>query len=300
MRFTKMHGIGNDYVYVDCINQTVKNPHQLARDVSDRHRGIGSDGLILILPSEHADLRMRMFNVDGAEGEMCGNGTRCLAKYAFDHGLTPGSPCPPSQCLDFLKSVLDDVDDLRQITVQTGRGVLTLLLAIKNNRVQQVCVNMGQPILLPGQIPVNVVGQQAIGVPLTIQGQNLLMNCLSMGNPHVVFFCPDVQAVDLQHIGPLIEHHPIFPERINVHFAQVIDPHQVKMRTWERGSGITLACGTGASAVCVAAVLASKAQPRLLVNLPGGDLHIFWNQSDNCVYMLGPAVEIFSGVWQPA
>ncbi|KPK74994.1 MAG: diaminopimelate epimerase [Phycisphaerae bacterium SM23_30] len=300
MRFTKMHGIGNDYVYVNCFDQTVDHPEQWARTLSDRHFGIGSDGLILILPSAQADVRMRMFNADGTEGEMCGNGVRCVAKYACEHNLVESRPCVKPHLLELLKSALDDARDHREITVQTGRGVLTLALALINDKVQYVCVDMGEPLLLPGDIPVNVVGQQAVGVPLSIQNQNLLMTCVSMGNPHVVFFCPDVQTVDLEHIGPLIENHRLFPQRTNVHFAQVIAPDEVKIRTWERGSGITLACGTGACAVCVAGTLASKTKRRLTAHLPGGDLQLHWNDQDNHVYMVGPAVELFSGDWTAA
>jgi len=300
MRFTKMHGLGNDYVYVNCFDQTVDDPAQVAVQVSDRHFGIGSDGLILIMPSEKADVRMRMFNADGSEAQMCGNGVRCLAKYTLEHKLSPGRACQQQTLIDLLREAAPDADDIRELTVETGRGNLTLALALKDAQVEQVCVDMDEPILLPSRIPVQVTGQQAVGIPLTVEGQNLLMTCVSMGNPHVVFYCPDVATIDLEHLGPIIETHPMFPEKTNVHFVQAVSPNEVIMRTWERGSGITLACGTGASAVCVAGILASKTDRNILAHLPGGDLRLLWNKADNHVFMAGPATEAFSGTWQPA
>lgn len=297
MRFTKMHGIGNDYIFVNGFEEQVANPSELAQAVSDRHFGIGSDGLILILPSEKADVRMRMFNADGSESEMCGNGVRCLAKYAFEHGLTTGRTCEPSIGADLLGNFIPEAEALREITVETGRGVLTLLLALENDQVERICVDMGAPILLPAQIPVNVTGQQAVGIPFQANEENFLLTCVSMGNPHAVFYTPDVADVDLEHLGPIIEHHEMFPQRINVHFVQVISANEVSMRTWERGSGITLACGTGASAVCVAGSLASRTERNLRVHLPGGDLQLQWNEQDNHVYLVGPAAEVFTGVW---
>jgi len=298
MRFTKMHGIGNDYVYINCLQENIPNPAELAIAVSDRHFGIGSDGLIMITPSDTADVRMRMFNADGSEAEMCGNGIRCVAKYAFDHNLTSGRSPTQTVSEQLLNSVIPHAGSIREITVETGRGVLTLAVAIHNRKVTQVCVNMGEPILLPTEIPVNVTGQQAVGIPFNVDNQNLLMTCVSMGNPHAVFYCPDASAVDLEKTGPLIENHDMFPQRINVHFVQKISPHEVIMRTWERGSGITLACGTGAAAVCVAGILASKTERNILAHLPGGDLHLLWNEEDNHVYMAGPATEVFNGQWQ--
>jgi diaminopimelate epimerase len=297
MRFTKMHGLGNDYVYIDCFSQTIESPEKLAIEVSDRHFGIGSDGLILALPSDKADVRMRMFNADGSEAQMCGNGVRCLAKFAYEHGLTQGREPSISLCNQILRESLPDLQQIVELQVETGRGVLTLALGIINQKVRQIAVNMGEPILAPFQIPVQVTGQQAVGVPVNIEDQNLLMTCVSMGNPHAVFYTPDVAAIDLEHIGPLLENHSLFPERINVHFVQRISDNEVIMRTWERGSGITLACGTGAAAVCVAGVLASKTAHGILAHLPGGDLHLQWNQQDNHVYMIGPATEVFSGLW---
>jgi diaminopimelate epimerase len=279
MRFTKMHGIGNDYVYVDGFKQSVADPVALARKVSDRHLGIGSDGLILILPSESGDVRMRMFNADGSESEMCGNGVRCVAKYAFDHGLSKNNP----------------------MRVETGRGVLTLSLQTSAGKVQEVTVDMGEPILALPEIPVLrdalVKGARENEYRLAA-GEDLLdATFVSMGNPHAVVFTADAAEVNLAHLGPLVERHKAFPRRINAHWVQIHSPSEVTMRTWERGSGITLACGTGACAVCVAGVLTGRTRRDLLAHLPGGDLRLEWRESDNHVYMTGPATEVFSGEW---
>ncbi len=289
MRFTKMQGIGNDYVYVNCFEEKVENPAKLAQIVSDRHFGIGSDGLILIEPSETADVRMRIFNADGSEAEMCGNGIRCVAKYVYEHKLAepggsfsiPGQPaCSAS------------------LNVETGNGVLTVgLLIDEGDRVQKVCVNMGKPILTPKDIPVELTGEKVVEQPIEILGQKLLMTCVSMGNPHAVFFCDDVEGIELEKIGPAIENHKLFPNRTNVHFVQVENPKEFTMRSWERGSGITLACGSGACAVCVAAVLTNRCNCVCTAHLPGGDLELNWNRQDDCVYMTGPAVEVFEGTW---
>jgi diaminopimelate epimerase len=292
MKFTKMHGIGNDYVYVNGSEETVENPGAVAKKVSDRHFGVGSDGLIMILPSDKADVRMRMFNADGSEGEMCGNGIRCVAKYAFDHGLSKNNP----------------------LKVETGRGVLTLDLKVDGDKVQQVTVNMGEPILetklIPAELPCTFGGEKIINAPMTRYidlpneqwmeraGLDPRMTCVSTGNPHVVVFCRDVDAVKLEQIGPMLETHRIFPKRINVHFAQVHKTNDVKMRTWERGSGITWACGTGACAVVVAGALTGRLDRKAKVHLPGGDLSIEWRESDNNIYMTGPATEVFSGEWR--
>ncbi len=297
MRFTKMHGLGNDYVYVNCFEETVTDPVSLAQAVSVRRFSVGSDGLILIMPSEKADVRMRMFNADGSESEMCGNGIRCVAKYSYDHGLTTGQELEQSACIDILKNGFPHIPQFREMKVETGNGVLTLGLGIENNSVSQVCVDMGTPILLPGEIPVNVTGLQAVGIPFQIDAYHFLMTCVSMGNPHAVFFVPDVKAVPLEQLGPLIEKHKLFPQRVNAHFVQVISESEVVVRTWERGSGITLACGTGASAVCVAGVLASKTSRQITAHLPGGDLFLQWNETDNHVYMAGPATEVYTGNW---
>jgi diaminopimelate epimerase len=284
-----MHGLGNDYVYVNCFKEKIENPEKLARIVSDRHCGIGADGLILICPSQRADVRMRIFNADGSEAEMCGNGIRCVAKYAYEHKLAkvgeafavPGqSSCPAS------------------LNIETGNRVLTVgLITNSNDKVEKVCVNMGQPILKPEDIPVNLAGKKIIEEPIEILGQKLLMTCVSMGNPHAVFFCDDVEAVELEKLGPAIENHNLFPNRTNVHFVQVDKPTELMMQTWERGSGITMACGTGACACCVAAVLTGRGKRVCTAHLPGGDLELNWRKEDNCVYMTGPAVEVFEGTW---
>ncbi|HKI34428.1 MAG TPA: diaminopimelate epimerase [Gemmataceae bacterium] len=285
MRFTKLHGIGNDYVYVDCIRYPPpRHPAELSVKVSDRHIGIGSDGLILICPSERADVRMRMFNADGSESEMCGNGIRCVAKLAFDHGLTKNNP----------------------MKVETGRGVLTLHLDVNAGKVERVTVDMGEPILEADKIPTTLPGPRVVNVSLEkgpdtfFEGLDPRMTCVSMGNPHVVMYCEDVSKVPLERVGPVWENAPVFPRRINVHFVQVRSPREVTMRTWERGSGITLACGTGACAVAVAGVLTGRTGRDLLAHLPGGDLHLRWDEKDNHVYMTGPAVEVFSGEWPDA
>ena len=281
MKFTKMHGLGNDYVYVNGFAETVADPAAVARKVSDRHFGVGGDGLILILPSDKADVRMRMFNADGSEGEMCGNGVRCVAKYAYDHGLTKNNP----------------------MRVETGRGVLALDLVTSQNKVEQVTVNMSEPILSLPDIPVDrdkvVKAVREHEYRLSLNQSNELVDAafVSMGNPHAVVFTDDVKAVDLPRVGPIIEHHKAFPRRINAHWAQVHSRREITMRTWERGSGITLACGTGACAVLVTAVLTGRADRKALLHLPGGDLTIEWREADNNVYMTGPATEVFSSEW---
>ena len=290
MRFTKMHGLGNDYIYVNCFEEKIKNPEQLAQIVSDRHRGIGADGLILICPSAKADVRMHMFNADGSEAEMCGNGIRCAAKYAYEHKLAKaGGPFSlPGQTSGCSAS----------LNIETGNGILTVGLAVDDrDKVQQVCVNMGQPILETKDIPVNLSVEKVVEHPIEILGRELLMTCVSMGNPHAIFFCDNVELIKLEKLGPAIENHTLFPNRINVHFVQIDTPTEFTMRTWERGSGITMACGTGACAVCVASVLTSLTERICTGHLPGGDLNLHWCQEDNCVYMTGPAVEVFAGVW---
>jgi diaminopimelate epimerase len=282
MRFTKMHGIGNDYVYVDGFAERVADPVGMAVKVSDRHTGVGGDGLILILPSDRADVRMRMFNADGSEGEMCGNGVRCVAKYAYDHGLTKSNP----------------------MRVETGRGVLSLVLETSGGKVEQVTVNMSHPILDLPAIPVDreklVEGSREHEYRLSVAKGNELVDAtfVSMGNPHaVVFTTGDLRQLDLAKIGPPLEHHKAFPRRINAHWVQVVSRSEVIMRTWERGSGITLACGTGACAVAVAGVLTGRTDRKILAHLPGGDLTLEWREADNNVYMTGPAAEVFSGEW---
>jgi len=277
MRFTKMHGLGNDYVYVDCFAETVDDPRRLAIAISDRHFGVGADGLILVMPStEAADVRMRMFNADGSEAQMCGNGVRCVAKYAHDHGHTAANP----------------------MRVQTAAGIKTIDLQLgPDGKVAAATVDMGKPILDPERIPVLTRQARAVDVTIKTASRALQMTCVSMGNPHAVFFVDDVASVPLAQLGPEIETNPIFPERVNVHFVQVHSPAEVTVRTWERGSGITLACGTGASAVCVAGVQTHRTARKILAHLPGGDLGLEWRASDEHVLMTGPATEVFTGDW---
>jgi diaminopimelate epimerase len=292
MEFTKMHGLGNDYVYVNCFEENVENPAEVAVAVSNRHFGIGSDGLILICPSDIADAKMRMFNADGSQAQMCGNGIRCVAKYVYDHDLARTD-------MEFSVPGLGTFPSSLQI--ETQRGVLTLGLDIdENDTVSRVCVNMGQPILESARIPVDADSETVIDQELAIEGQTLSMTCVSMGNPHAVFFCEDLHQIQLAHTGELIEHHELFPERVNVHFVKAVNPDQFVMQTWERGSGITLACGTGACACAVAGVLTGRCQRQVTAHLPGGDLELYWCEEDNCVYMTGPATEVFSGTWPTA
>jgi diaminopimelate epimerase len=276
MKFTKMHGIGNDYVYVNTFDQ--KPPADLARlavAVSDRHFGVGSDGLILIGPSEVADARMRMFNADGSESEMCGNGVRCVAKYIHDHGIARKP----------------------RVTVETGRGVLTLHLEIVDGKARRVRVDMGAPILQGSDIPTKLPGDPPVNVPVEVGGRSLEVTAVSMGNPHAVVYVDDVADYPVETLGPLLERHPAFPRRVNAHFVEVIGPGEVRMRTWERGSGITLACGTGACAVCVAGVLTGRGERTIVAHLPGGDLELEWPADDAPVFMTGPATEVFTGDW---
>jgi diaminopimelate epimerase len=274
MKFTKMHGAGNDYVYVNCFDEQLDNPEQVAIQVSNRNFGIGSDGLILIMPSDAADVRMRMFNSDGSESEMCGNGIRCVAKYAYDHGIV----------------------DRREITAETGAGILTLqLVTNERNKVDKVRVNMGKPRLTRAEIPMlGEAGAQVVGEPLNILHTTFQVTCVSMGNPHCVIFIDDVENFQVDKYGPLIENHELFPRRTNVEFVQVISRSEVRQRTWERGAGETLACGTGASAVCVAGALNGLTEKKVLNHLSGGDLELEWSD-DGHLYMTGPAVEVFSG-----
>jgi diaminopimelate epimerase len=274
MKFVKMQGAGNDYVYVNCFEERVENPEQVAVKVSDRNFGIGSDGLILILPSDRADVRMRMFNADGSESEMCGNGIRCVAKYAFDHGLVTK----------------------KEIAAETGAGILTLqLFTDSRDKVDKVRVNMGAPRLSRAEIPMMGNGPSPVmSEPLNILHTSFNITCLSMGNPHCVIFVEEVEGFQVEKYGPLIENHEIFPRRTNVEFVRIISPTEVRQRTWERGAGETLACGTGASAVCVAGILNGLTEKKIINHLSGGDLELEWAEDGN-VYMTGPAVEVFSG-----
>jgi len=289
MQFTKMHGLGNDYVYVNCFEEQLDDPPSLAVRLSNRHTGIGADGLILICPSDSADVRMRIFNADGSEAEMCGNGIRCLAKYVYDHQLAEAGD-------EF--SVPGQETFEASLQIETARGVLTLGLDIgSNGKVRRVCVNMGGPVLRAADIPVAIEAERVVNEAIEIAGREFLMTCVSMGNPHAVFFCDDLNEIELGRIGPLVEHHQIFLNRINAHFVKLQAPNEFTMRTWERGSGITLACGTGACACVVAGALTGRCERKVLAHLPGGDLDLNWCQEDNCVYMTGPAVEVFTGNW---
>lgn len=289
MQFTKMHGLSNDYAYVNCFKERVDDPASLAVRLSNRHTGIGADGLILIGPADLAGARMRIFNADGSEAEMCGNGIRCMAKYVYEHHLAAGGE-------EFSIPGQETFETSMQI--ETVRGVLTLGLEIDDNdKVRRVCVNMGRPILKADRIPVALEAQRVVDEPIEVADKELIMTCVSMGNPHAVFFCDDLNEIELGRVGPLIEHHEIFPNRINAHFVKVQGPSEFTMRTWERGSGITLACGTGACACVVAGVLTGRCERKVLAHLPGGNLDLNWCQEDDCVYMTGPAVEVFIGHW---
>lgn len=278
MKFTKMHGAGNDYVYIDCFRQTVEDPESLARSISDRHFGVGGDGLILILPSKQADVKMRIFNADGSEAEMCGNGVRCVAKYAFDHGLV----------------------DRTEIAIETGAGILPLTMYPNaREQIDKVRVNMGRPRLRRADLPMTgPAEEQVIDMNLEILDQTFRVTCVSMGNPHCVIYVDDVANFPIERYGPAIENNLIFPRRTNVEFVQVLSPHEVAQRTWERGAGETLACGTGAAAVTVAGVLTGRTKGRLVNHLAGGDLEMEWDGS-NDVFMTGPAAEVFSGEYIP-
>ena len=279
MKFTKMHGCGNDYVYVNGFKEKIDNPSEVAKSVSDRHFGIGSDGLIMINPSQVADFEMEMYNADGSRGEMCGNGIRCVGKYVYDFGLT----------------------DKTSISVETLAGIKYLDLTVENGKVEKVRVNMGAPILTPAEIPVDPAlfpdAQDAvIDQPLVVEGKEYKVTCVSMGNPHdVIFMDEDVRALDLEKIGPGFENHMAFPKRTNTEFVNVIDETHLRMRVWERGSGETLACGTGTCATVVAAVLNGLTKDAVDVELLGGSLHIEWDREANLVYMTGPATVVYNG-----
>jgi len=281
MHFTKMQGAGNDYVYVDCFREPIpQQPETLARKISDRHFGVGSDGLILICPSQEADARMRMFNADGSESEMCGNGIRCVAKYVYEHGL-----CPKET-----------------LRIETGAGVLTLKLEVADGRVERVRVDMGEPILQAALIPTTLPGGLVVDADLRLVDANgaartLSVTCVSMGNPHCVTFVDELNDDWVLNVGPKIETDPHFPRRANAGFVQVLSRREIRMRVWERGSGETLACGTGACAVCVAGVLSGRTGRKILAHLPGGDLELHW-ADDGHVHITGPAVEVFSGEWE--
>ena len=276
MRFTKMHGAGNDYVYVNGFEEPLPDElPELARRISDRRFGVGGDGLILIRPSERADARMQMFNADGSEAEMCGNGIRCVAKYIYDHGI-----CRQPE-----------------LRIETGAGVFALTVDAPAGLVQRVRVDMGEPILEAAKIPTTLPGSPVVNVPLSVGGRTFQVTSVSMGNPHCILFVDQATDDLVLRWGPQIETDPHFPARVNVEFIEVLGPGEVRQRTWERGSGETWACGTGASAVCVAGVLTGRTTRRIVNHLRGGDLELHWSEADNHVYMTGPAAEVFSGDW---
>jgi diaminopimelate epimerase len=274
MKFTKMHGLGNDYVFVNCFQEFVPNPSHAARLVSHRHLVIGADGLVLILPSRKADFEMRMFNADGSEAQMCGNAIRCVGKYVYDHGMTKS----------------------RNITVDTPAGIKTLELHLNTaGRVDLVKVDMGEPVLLPKDIPVNSPLEKFIDQPVQVGDSVFRVTCVSMGNPHAISFVEDVTNFPIETVGPLMENHPLFPQRTNAEFVQVIDKTRLKMRVWERGTGETMACGTGACAVLVASCLNGVSDRRAVIELPGGELMIDWDIQSNHVFKTGSATFVFSG-----
>lgn len=276
IKFTKMHGIGNDYLYIDARRTPVKSPERLAVKMSDRHFGAGADGLILILKSSKADFGMRMFNADGSEAEMCGNGIRCLAKYVYDHGLKKS----------------------KDLSIETLAGIRHLDLYVRNRKVDSVRVEMGEPILQRERIPMTGMPGMVINESLPLEdGVRFAVTAVSMGNPHSVIYVEDVRNFPVDKYGPMIESHSLFPNRTNVEFVQAVSEGEVIQRTWERGSGETLACGTGASAVTVAGVLNKKTSRSILIHLSGGDLHTEWREDNNCVYITGPAVEVYEGLW---
>ena len=276
LTFSKMHGIGNDYIYINCFQETVTDPEKLSIFMSNVRFGVGSDGLVLILPSEVADFRMRIFNADGSEAMMCGNATRCVGKYVYEHGMT----------------------DKTEVSLETNSGIkyLTLYVNEATNKVDAVKVDMGKAILKPAEIPVADDGDRFIAKPVVVDGVSYDMTCVSMGNPHAVVFLPEIDSLDLEKMGPSFEHHPLFPNRVNTEFIRVIDDHTLQMRVWERGSGETFACGTGACAAAVASVLNDqcKREQEILIHLRGGDLRIIYH-NDESVTMIGPATFIFEG-----
>lgn len=273
MKFTKLHGCGNGYIYVNLFEEKLDNPAEMSIKVSDHHFGIGSDGLITIGPSEKADFTMHIYNADGSEAEMCGNGVRCVGKYVYDHGLT----------------------DKTEVAVETGAGIKLLELNIEDGKVATVRVDMGEPIFAPEEIPVVAKGEPVIKEPIQVGDRTWEMTCVSMGNPHAVVFVDDVEHFPLETYGPLFENHERFPKRTNTEFVKVVSPTEAYMRVWERGSAETWACGTGTCATVVACILNGLTERKVLVHLLGGDLIIEWDEETNHVFMTGPATEVFSG-----
>lgn len=275
MKFTKMHGCGNDYVYINCFEEKVENPNELSVKMSNRNFGVGSDGIILICPDEEADFRMRMFNSDGSEAQMCGNGIRCVGKYVYDRGLT----------------------DKKRISVNSLAGIKYLDFEVEDGKVQLIKVDMGEPILEAEKIPVLNEKSPVTGKKIKADDKEFDFTCVSMGNPHAITFVEDVKNFDVEKYGKIVEVHEVFPERTNTEFIEIVSKNHVKMRVWERGAGETLACGTGACATVVAGVLNGVMERKTQVDLLGGTLYIEWNEEDNHVYMTGPAEFSFDGVW---
>lgn len=273
MKFTKMHGCGNDYIYVNCLEETVPNPSKVAKVLSDRHFGIGSDGLILIKPSDIADFQMEMYNADGSESAMCGNGVRCIAKYVYDYGLT----------------------EKTKIELETKAGIKYLDLKIEDGKVAMVTVDMGSPVLEGKKVPVALDKEKVVAEPITVGDREYEFTAVSMGNPHAVMFVDSTEAIEIEKIGPLFEFHPMFPERVNAEFIEILDRKRINMRVWERGTGETLACGTGACASVVACVLNGLTDNEVFVHLLGGDLLVKYDQKQNKVFMTGPATTVFDG-----
>lgn len=277
MKFTKMQGCGNDYIYVNCFKETVKEPEELARQISDRHFGVGSDGLILICPSEKADFRMIMYNMDGSEGMMCGNGIRCVGKYVYDYGMT----------------------EKTKLSIETKSGIKYLDLFVEDRKVQKVTVDVGSPIILPEKIPVQAEKgiKKLVDAPILVDGKEYRMTCVSMGNPHAVVFFEDIKTLDLKEIGSAFEHHKRFPDSVNTEFVHIRNRKEIDMRVWERGSGETLACGTGACASAYACILNGFTDDQVLVHLLGGDLEISYDREKDTIFMTGTAVTVFDGEW---
>ena len=275
MKFTKMHGIGNDYVYINCFEEKVEDAAALASAMSDRHFGVGADGLVLICPSENARVHMRVFNPDGSEAEMCGNAIRCVAKYAYEHGMTEETRFP----------------------IETGAGVKMVELRLEGGEVAGAAVDMGRPVFDCARIPVTGTGRAPVELPVTVSGMELKITAVGMGNPHCVIYVDDVDGFPVDRAGPLMEHHELFPNRTNVEFVQVLSRTELKQRTWERGAGETLACGTGASAALAASVLTGRTENKIINHLTGGDLELEWPDEEGSVFMTGPAVFVFEGQW---
>jgi diaminopimelate epimerase len=273
IEFTKMQGIGNDYIYVSTLNQQLDDPSGVARRISDRHFGIGSDGLVLIRPSAVADFMMDMYNSDGSQAKMCGNAIRCVAKYVYDRGLTRK----------------------KRLQIETLSGIKTLDIQVSDGVAASVTVNMGQPVFESARIPIRWHDERLVEEPIAVAGRLYKLTCVSMGNPHAVTFIEEVDSLDLNRLGPAFEHHTLFPDRVNTEFVQVLDRQNLRMRVWERGSGETLACGTGACAAVAAAVLTGRCERQVTVHLNGGDLSICWNEASNDMLMTGPAVFVFDG-----